>query len=268
MTRILIRRDTAANWTSNNPTLALGEYGRETDTGNVKCGDGTTPWNSLAYDNTFTNLQDTNFTSLQNGQVPVWDTTTSKWVNQTLSSGVTDHTLLSNIGSNTHTQIDTFISSKGANSGLASLDSNGKVPTTQLPSSVVGSLKYKGTHDASTTAYPTTPSAGDYWVTSVAGTISGQHYSIGDWMIYNGTSWDHLDSTNDVISVDGRTGAITLDDIYIEIPENPVQGDILYYNGTNYTRLGPGTANQVLSTGGSGANPSWVDIDGGSATST
>ena len=109
MTRILIRRDTAANWTSNNPTLALGEYGRETDTGNVKCGDGTTPWNSLAYDNTFTNLQDTNFTSLQNGQVPVWDTTTSKWVNQTPSSGVTDHTLLSNIGTNSHSAIDTFI---------------------------------------------------------------------------------------------------------------------------------------------------------------
>jgi hypothetical protein len=36
-----------------------------------------------------------------------------------------------------------------------------------------------------------------------------------------------------------------------------VQGDILYYNGTNLTRLGPGTAGQLLQTNGTGANPSW-----------
>jgi len=36
-----------------------------------------------------------------------------------------------------------------------------------------------------------------------------------------------------------------------------VQGDILYYNGTNLTRLGPGTAGQLLQTNGAGANPSW-----------
>lgn len=43
------RRDTAANWTSNNPTLAQGEPGFETDTGKYKVGDGTTAWNSLSY---------------------------------------------------------------------------------------------------------------------------------------------------------------------------------------------------------------------------
>ena len=47
--RILIRRDTAANWTSNNPTLAAGEIGGETDTGKLKLGNGSTAWNSLAY---------------------------------------------------------------------------------------------------------------------------------------------------------------------------------------------------------------------------
>ena len=47
--RILIRRDTAANWTSSNPTLAAGELGGETDTGKVKLGNGSTAWNSLAY---------------------------------------------------------------------------------------------------------------------------------------------------------------------------------------------------------------------------
>ena len=47
--RILIRRDTAANWTSANPTLASGELGGETDTGKLKLGNGSTAWNSLAY---------------------------------------------------------------------------------------------------------------------------------------------------------------------------------------------------------------------------
>ena len=37
------------------------------------------------------------------------------------------------------------------------------------------------------------------------------------------------------------------------------QGDILYYDGTDYVRLGAGTAGQVLQSGGADANPSWVD---------
>jgi hypothetical protein len=47
--RLQNRRDTAANWTSNNPTLAAGEIGYETDTTKFKIGDGATAWNSLAY---------------------------------------------------------------------------------------------------------------------------------------------------------------------------------------------------------------------------
>ena len=46
---IQIRRDTAANWTSADPTLAQGETGYETDTGKLKIGDGSTAWTSLAY---------------------------------------------------------------------------------------------------------------------------------------------------------------------------------------------------------------------------
>jgi hypothetical protein len=48
-TRIQLRHDTAANWTSTNPVLAVGEAGYETDTGKIKYGDGTTAWASLAY---------------------------------------------------------------------------------------------------------------------------------------------------------------------------------------------------------------------------
>ena len=56
------------------------------------------------------------------------------------------------------------------------------------------------------------------------------------------------------------------------------QGDIYYNNGSAIARLAPGTANQVLKTGGAGANPSWgtlssdfvklagVDLTGSTAT--
>ena len=43
------RNDTAANWTSANPTLLAGEMGYETDSGKFKFGDGTTAWTSLTY---------------------------------------------------------------------------------------------------------------------------------------------------------------------------------------------------------------------------
>jgi len=47
--KIQIRRDTEANWSSNNPTLSLGEIGFVTDLYKVKIGDGTTNWNTLEY---------------------------------------------------------------------------------------------------------------------------------------------------------------------------------------------------------------------------
>jgi hypothetical protein len=49
VTQIQVRRGTASQWTSTNPTLASGEWGFETDTGKVKIGNGSTAWNSLGY---------------------------------------------------------------------------------------------------------------------------------------------------------------------------------------------------------------------------
>jgi len=48
-TVIQVRRGTAAQWTSVNPTLAAGELGFESDTNQFKIGDGTTLWINLAY---------------------------------------------------------------------------------------------------------------------------------------------------------------------------------------------------------------------------
>jgi hypothetical protein len=51
--QICIRRDTATNFNSANPTLALGEIAYETDTRNLKVGDGSTTWQFLPYINPF-----------------------------------------------------------------------------------------------------------------------------------------------------------------------------------------------------------------------
>ena len=40
------------------------------------------------------------------------------------------------------------------------------------------------------------------------------------------------------------------------------QGDILYYDGTDYVRLGAGTSGHYLKTNGTGANPQWSSVSG------
>ena len=45
--QIQMRRGTASQWTTANPTLAAGEWGLETDTDKFKIGDGSTAWNSI-----------------------------------------------------------------------------------------------------------------------------------------------------------------------------------------------------------------------------
>ena len=57
-TKIQLRRDTAADWTSNNPTLAAGEFGWESNTNRFKIGDGSTAWTSLSYSDTLKTLGD------------------------------------------------------------------------------------------------------------------------------------------------------------------------------------------------------------------
>ena len=47
--KIQIRRDTAANWSTQNPVLSQGELGAETDTDKIKIGDATSTWSQLSY---------------------------------------------------------------------------------------------------------------------------------------------------------------------------------------------------------------------------
>ncbi len=44
-----IRSNTRAAWTIGDPVLLAGEFGRESDTGNLKVGNGSQRWNQLPY---------------------------------------------------------------------------------------------------------------------------------------------------------------------------------------------------------------------------
>lgn len=103
----------------------------------------------------------------------------------------------------------------GANNGIASLDAGGKIPTSQLPNSV---MEFQGTWNASTNT-PTladgTGSAGDVYRVNVAGTQnlgSGAiSYGVGDWVVYNGTIWQLAHAGADVVqSVNGQAGVVVL----------------------------------------------------------
>ena len=48
-TRLVLRHDTAENWTKENPVLLEGEVGVETDTSKLKIGDGASHWGTLKY---------------------------------------------------------------------------------------------------------------------------------------------------------------------------------------------------------------------------
>ncbi len=53
-------------------------------------------------------------------------------------------------------------------------------------------------------------------------------------------------------------GVATLNDLSDVVITGGAQGDIIYFNGTNWVNLGPGTSGQVLQTQGAGANPLWA----------
>lgn len=84
--RLIQRRDTAANWQTENPVLDAGEWGYETDSKKIKIGDGTTAWNALPY-----------FTS--GGGSVSWDDITGK---PTIPAPANDGTLSITIDGVTH----------------------------------------------------------------------------------------------------------------------------------------------------------------------
>ncbi len=106
------------------------------------------------------------------------------------------------------------VSQKGIAGGYAPLDSAGKVAIAYLPSSL---MEYAGTFNASTNT-PTlvngTGNAGDVYRVSVAGTrnfgAGSITFRVGDYVIYNGSEWEKSATTDNVASVNGYKGDVTL----------------------------------------------------------
>ena len=129
----------------------------------------------------------------------------------------------------TVSQVNTMLgteltANKGQPNGYASLDGGGKVPVAQLPSAI---MAYQGAWDASSNT-PTladgTGDVGDVYRASVAGTqdlgSGNMTFAIGDFVIYNGTIWEHSPGADAVLSVNGATGVVTVNAI------NELTGDV------------------------------------------
>ena len=88
-------------------------------------------------------------------------------------------------------------------------------------------------------------------------------YAIDDVVSYNGSSYVCIQaSTGNLPTVTAYWEQMSqkgTDADLINIT-GTVQGDLYYNNGSAIARLAPGVANQVLQTGGTGANPSWTTM--------
>jgi hypothetical protein len=150
--RIQVRSGTASQWSTTNPVLAAGEMGVETDTNLFKFGNGTSTWTALSYAN--------------NSDVAIGEISQDA-INNALSLGA-GLTNSYNDGTNTieitvdsdvialksyvderevwiQNQADsTYIpqEDRGAANGVASLNAQSKVPTSEIDLTVIASREY------------------------------------------------------------------------------------------------------------------------------
>ncbi len=120
---------------------------------------------------------------------------------------------------------------KNANNGYAGLDAGGKVPFSLLPATL---MVYKGLWDATTNSpslsnavgtaghvYKISNSGGQYYVGNRFGIVDTLWDN--DFIIYNGSAWEVSGETNNVKSINGQQGIVTL------TTSNISEGSNLYY---------------------------------------
>ena len=218
-----------------------------------------------------------NASSGKTNKVPVW----SDGAGNVLGDGVS----YSNEGGSGHGGV------------LVQTKSDGKIDTTFIPDSILNSLKYKGTWDASDGSIDLvsyTPSVGDYFICRVEGNkypgnspvipewdVSDTYYSgqvvingqgtkyyrslidnnqgnqlpgntsnaywqllptplfeVGDWVICRSINnnvpvWDEIDNQTKVVSVNGRTGIVSVYQGTVDSLTSYHKGDIVYNTSDN-----------------------------------
>jgi hypothetical protein len=105
----------------------------------------------------------------------------------------------------------------GSTTAIPVLTVNAKgVITSATTASFTGGLSYQGSWNASTNTPTLTSSVGVngyYYIVSVAGStnLNGvTDWQVGDWAIFNGSTWQKIDQTNLVSSVNGQTGVVSI----------------------------------------------------------
>lgn len=140
----------------------------------------------------------------------------------------------------------------GSSSAIPVVTVNSKgVITGVTTASFTGGLSYQGSWNASTNT-PTLVSSvgvnGDYYIVSVAGSTNLDgvtDWQIGDWAIFNGATWQKIDQTNLVSSVNGQVGVVSI--AYADLA-----GSIPTWN-QNTTGTAAGlSATLAIASGGSG----------------
>lgn len=111
-TRIKLRRDIASDWTTLNPTLLAGEIGIDTTNNKIKIGTGSAVWTALPYATLTPSEINALITGLQ-GQIDA--------LSSNLNNTLDDYVPVGDVA-----QPD----------GVASLDSTGKIPDTQISTSI------------------------------------------------------------------------------------------------------------------------------------
>ena len=148
-----------------------------------------------------------------------------------------------NTGTDTTRVVTAATLGKGKANGVASLDENSKIISSQLPDYLLGQVMYGGNaislgnlpavvpssslrNKLGTTAdaiylcaatstqeediYGYAQLEGVYFICQASGTFAGISYETGDWIISTGEAWDKIDNTDAVKSVNGKTGVVVL----------------------------------------------------------
>lgn len=108
-------------------------------------------------------------------------------------------------------------------SDISDLLDGDKIKEKWLPDSILGQLSYKGTWNPATGfvgdtgAKATNVTTGDYYIATGIGNkfpddteqaTGAEAFETGDWAVWNGTSWDKVDNTDAVRTVNGQIGNV------------------------------------------------------------
>lgn len=199
-------KDSLPTWTNNNYGTATDDVKTRTDVL-----DNATKTNENRIDG-----HDTDIADLQTlSGVAANSTDQGTFTGTTIPDASTTHDSLQSL--ETAVELRELSANKSQPNGYASLDGTGKVPVSELPDTVLGAVQYQGTWNATTNVPDlpaSSPEQGDYYVVAVAGSTSLggiTDWEIGDWAIYNGTAWEKVDNTDQVISVNTKQGVVVLD---------------------------------------------------------